>query len=505
MSESIDLPMGSASKGNHMTVVETPQSRCLAGVSRCDITPVVGTYHRMWGAATHDRSTGVHRPLSATALVMRGLDASPTAPDQQHVVLAIDHCLLWTTEMKALLESVSGASGVPQDQLTIFFSHTHGAGLMGLERRELPGGDLIPIYLDQLAANLARLIGESIDQLEPSTIVYGRGSSDLATNRDFFDEQRGHYVCGYNPTGEADDTVLVARITSDSHQTLATIVNYACHPTSLAWENTLISPDYIGAMREIVETATGAPCLFIQGASGEIGPREGFVGDVRVADRNGRRLGYSALAALEGLPSPGTRFAYVKPVISGATLGTWEYQPESPDRIAQRSTWRSRRAIVPLPYRKDLPVRAELEQDLVHWRAVEELAQLAGQELEARDAHAMIERANRRLTRVASLPEGPSYPYPIVAWQVGDAIWLAFDGEHYNMLQRVLRDRFPNIALIIGTIANGSNVWYLPDEGSFGKGLYQEEVSILEKGSLERVIQASIELIEGLVSAKSNS
>ena len=49
------------------------------------------------------------------------------------------------------------------------------------------------------------------------------------------------------------------------------MVNYACHPTTLAWENTLISPDFPGAMREVVERATAAPCVFLQGASGDLG------------------------------------------------------------------------------------------------------------------------------------------------------------------------------------------------------------------------------------------
>jgi hypothetical protein len=52
-----------------MTYLDTPQSRCLAAVARVDITPPVGIYHRMWGAATHDRSTGIHRPLTATAMI----------------------------------------------------------------------------------------------------------------------------------------------------------------------------------------------------------------------------------------------------------------------------------------------------------------------------------------------------------------------------------------------------------------------------------------------------
>ena len=55
------------------TCVDTPQSRCRAGLARGDITPPVGIYHRMWGAATHDRAIGVHRPLEATALNAEGL------------------------------------------------------------------------------------------------------------------------------------------------------------------------------------------------------------------------------------------------------------------------------------------------------------------------------------------------------------------------------------------------------------------------------------------------
>ena len=38
-------------------------------------------------------------------------------------------------------------------------------------------------------------------------------------------------------------------------------------------------------------------------AKGDLGPMDGYVGDVRMADRNGRQLGFAALSALEALPS----------------------------------------------------------------------------------------------------------------------------------------------------------------------------------------------------------
>src|SRR5690606_22217139 len=137
-------------------------------------------------------------------------------------------------------------------------------------------------------------------------IDYDRGTCDLERNGDYFDALDQKTECGFNPDKPADPTVVVGRVAdAEKQQTILTIVNYACHPTTLAWDNTLISPDYIGAMREVLEQAHGAPCLFIQGASGDVGPREGFVGDVEVADRNGRCLGYAALSALEDLPPVG--------------------------------------------------------------------------------------------------------------------------------------------------------------------------------------------------------
>src|SRR4029077_11256240 len=130
-----------------------------------------------------------------------------------------------------------------------------------------------------------------------------------------------------------------ARVTDDAGATFATIVNYACHPTTLAWDNTALSPDYVGAMRETVEGHTGAPCLFLQGASGELGPREGFVGDTAVADRNGRELGYAALSTLTAFPRAGTKFCYTGPVVSGATLGAWAHQPLPPGELDSKAAW----------------------------------------------------------------------------------------------------------------------------------------------------------------------
>lgn len=481
-----------------MQTVEFPQSQCQAGVARRDITPPVGIYHRMWGAATHDRSTGIHRPLTTTILFMQPEDSLPES--KPVVFVAVDHCLLWNREMNELLDSVSTSSGIERSQIIVFFSHTHAAGLMGHERVDLPGGELIPQYLTDVADAISDGIREASKQLQPVLLTYGTGRCSLATNRDFKDDTLGRYVCGFNSEGKTDNTVGVVRLaTAADHSTLATIVNYACHPTTLAWDNTLISPDYPGAMCEVVETATAALCFFIQGASGDIGPRHGFVGDTSVADQNGRQLGYSVLSALEDLPPVDAQMKYGGAVISGATIGSWAYEETSPEHRERASIWREQRSEVALKYRDDLPRHDELQQETTDWKAKEAAAVEAGDADAARDARAMIERMTRRLVRVAHLNDAETYPYPIRLWKMGDSVWIALDGEHYNVLQRNLRNHFPDVPLIIGTLANGSDVWYLPDENSYGKGLYQEDASILAKGSLETLEAALIDQIEKLL------
>jgi hypothetical protein len=471
-----------------MPHVDTALSTCRFGIARSDITPPVGIYHRMWGAATHDRATGVHRPLTATAVVFQAAN-DPIAADTEQVVVAVDHCLLWAPDMEQLLSAVCAGTALAPGQVIVAFSHTHAAGLMGRERGGLPGGELIPPYFDELARRLTALVREARTSVRPVTVTYGTGRCTLAAHRDFRDEAGGQFVCGYNPAGPADDTVLVARVTDADGRTAATFVNYACHPTTLAWENTLISPDFPGAMREVVEAATGAPCVFLQGASGDLGPREGFVGDPAVADRNGRQLGYAALAALEALPPPATRFEYAGPVISGATLGTWRHVPLDGEALRAKGLWRLRRWTVNLPYRPELLTPEQIEAERTRWQKEEQEARRAGDAVRVRDCRAMVERMTRWRTRVAVLPPGETFPLPVTLWRMGDALWLAVEAEHYQYLQRTLRERFPGAPVLVMTLANGSRPSYLPTADAYGKGIYQESIAILAPGCLETLVE----------------
>jgi hypothetical protein len=444
----------------------------------------------MWGAALYDRATGVHRPLTATALWLQPIG---TTSGQAHLIIALDHCLLDRAEIENLCQSVEAATGMAAAHVHVAVSHTHAAGWMSRSRSHLPGGDLIGPYLDFLVEEVSLLAVEAKEHLAPATIVHGVGRCSLAAHRDFLDEAAGRFVCGFNPSGPADDTLLVGRVMGENGATLATLVNYACHPTTLAWDNTAISPDWIGAMREVVEGATRAPCLFLQGASGDLGPREGFVGDHAIADRNGRQVGYAALAALEALPQAGARFEYAGPVVSGTLIGTWKHVPQETD-----DAWRWETITVDLPYRDDLPTVEHTLAQRERWQGEEERARAGGDEARIRDCRAEVEQMTRQLRRLESLPSGKSFPLEATLGRLGDALWVLVPGEMYQVFQTALRRQLAPRPVIVSTLTDGWQPGYLPDAASYGKGIYQDAISPLAPGSLETLVQKVTERLIGL-------
>ena len=470
-----------------MTTIPPKQSTCRVGLARRDITPPVGMYHRMWGAAKHDRSTGIHRPLLATVVIFQNISAAAGGETMQ-VLVAVDHCVLDAREVTGMKAQIEAATGLKPESVVVICSHTHAAGLMSRDRTELPGGAMLPRYLDDLQQTVAELAAEARGNLQDVTITYGEGSCDLARHRDFWDAESGQWVCGLNPQGEADDKVVLARISDASGALVATVVNYACHPTTLAWDNTLVSPDYPGAMREVLEQAMGVPCIFVQGAAGDVGPREGFVGETAIADRNGQQLGYAALSSLVALSPPNQEYRYRGPVVSGATIGQWECTPLPAAARAASEAWMVVREDLPLRYRAELPTLQQVEADRARHEEEEAAAAASGDVVRAGDCRALIERCTRLESRLKALPE-EAYPYRMVTWRMGDAVWIAVQGEPYNLFQRELRRRFPNTPIVVATVADSWGASYLPPRELFGSGIYQESIAVLEAGCLEQVIE----------------
>lgn len=479
-----------------MRLTASPTSRLRFATSRVDITPPVGIYHRMWGAARHDRATGVHRPLMADVLVFEPLDVEGAA--SRMIRVQLDHVGFVVGQHDKLKAAVSDSAGVPEDQVMLTYSHTHSGGWYVPDRFELPGGDLILPYLDELGEKLHRACQEAVQKVGEATITYATGWCDMAANRDCWDDEFGGYVTGYNPDQPIENKVVVGRVTDDQGALNHIFVQYACHATTLAWENTLLSPDFVGGLREEVELQTGATCTYLQGPCGDIGPRNGHQGDTAVADRNGKQVALAALSALTSMGPPAHDFQYQGPVISGATLGTWAYTPCTGDRMAENTVYSGGIYTVDLPF-KPRPNLEDLERQLADWNARQQEADKQGDTIAARDYGARAERARRWIGRLAHLPKEDSYLMRFSVYRMGDAIWVTCGGEPYNLLQTELRRRFPEWTIIVSPLDSGIQVAYLLTEDRYGKGLYQEEPSLLAQGCLERLLEAVAVRIEDVV------
>src|SRR5262245_51113414 len=95
----------------------------LVGVARCDITPPVGIYNRLWGAAKHDRAEGVHRPITAAALAIRR-----RPEDAPLVLIALDWCVLTKNSGQIVMPPLVALAG-DAGRVIVNCSHTHSVGL----------------------------------------------------------------------------------------------------------------------------------------------------------------------------------------------------------------------------------------------------------------------------------------------------------------------------------------------------------------------------------------
>jgi hypothetical protein len=463
-------------QGRGLTVNKTfSYTHCQFGVATRDITPPIGIYARSWGAATHDVAEGVHRPFAATATVFAPLDGGgPTLA----LVAADLGWFQYLPDERELRATILRNTGLDESGLLINMSHTHSGANVNSQLADKPGGQMIAPYLEHLTEQLSAAILEARATLAPAWVTYGVGRCGLATNRDLWDASADRFATGYNPDVAADDTLVVAKVTGEDGETRATLFNYACHPTTLAWENRVLSPDFIGAAREVLEDAFGAPALFLQGASGELAPRDDYVGDTAVADRNGRQLGHAAAAAIESLPPAGTRFVYTGIVASGANLGTWEYQPCDAEELSTSAQLAARMSHVPLRRKEELGV-------------VESLTGATPDSVQEQ------EKALRRRFMREALGDDPVYEMPIWTWRLGGALLVALGNEPYSVFQSELRRRFAGTPLLVLGVTNRT-IGYLSPEETYGTGLYQEQQSPFAPGCLEQAIEAAAAALEEL-------
>lgn len=436
------------------------------GVAQRDITPPAGIFARNWGAARHDVASGIHRPLMLVCATF-----ATNASAEPLVLIGAD--LGWwksAQDERNLREGILKALGLDASRLMFCLSHTHAGPGTFSEDAVKPGGEHILPFLQKVQDMAIDAATEALASAVPATLSWQYGHCSLAVNRDLPEPGGNRYLVGMNPAEKADDTLLTGRITTAEGAVMGTIVNYACHPTTLAWDNELISPDYIGAMRETVEHATGAPCLFLQGASGELSPGEQYSGDTALADRYGRQLGLAVLSSLNGMLPAGKELVFEGAVESGAPLGVWREGDFSPS-----TDLKAEMKVISMPL-KDLPTLAEIE---AQWAAC--------------DDHVRKERLWRQRGIRKSLGDGTHADMPLWVWKLGGAFLAGQPNEAYSNFQTDLRQALAPAAVAVINIVNGY-AGYLPPAGHYQRDSYAVWQTPFAAGGLELLTRTALDI-----------
>lgn len=219
-----------------------------AGGAEVVMTPPVGTALDGYGGRVGG-AIGVHDDLHARALVVD--DGTARA-----AILACDLVGVDRRLVAAVRGRVEAATDIPAANIMVAATHTH-AGPAGLRR------DLDAPLTEMMSRLLAGAIIAAHGSLRPAVLKAGRGSVDSVS------QNRRH------PDGPADDALRVLLFDSPDPRdgVVASVTNFACHPTVMFGTNMLISADYPAYVRRTIQQSLGdAPALFLNGACGDVNP-----------------------------------------------------------------------------------------------------------------------------------------------------------------------------------------------------------------------------------------
>ncbi|HWV23839.1 MAG TPA: neutral/alkaline non-lysosomal ceramidase N-terminal domain-containing protein [Thermomicrobiales bacterium] len=464
-------------------------STLLAGVAKVDITPPIGIAHGGWGAQSHERAAGIDMPLTVTALALR-------SGDQTTVIVDIDTCWLWGDHAQRALDTVTALTGLPEDAIRLSYTHTHSGPIHGREGSWIVGGaEMLPGYTEYVRQSIAGAVWSALGEMQPARVAVRSGASDISVNRRFSRPEDGAIVVGRNRAGVRDPEVLVLRVDTEGGEPLAAIVNYACHPITVGPDNDLVTPDYPGVVKALVEDATGATCLFLQGAAGDIGPVRGVARDgVNQYQRLGAILGHEAAKLWwEAEPFP-TEEHYVTTLESGAPLAVYEDRPLPPASQHVRYA----RTTVNLPVKEIGDPEVLTAAASQHAAELEHLRSSGGSEDDIRTVTMKAKRASMRADLARNLEGSATWPVDMHAIAIGsDIALLGMAAEPFSAIGKAIKASSPfSHTLVSGYTGVG---WaYLPTADAYPLGGYEVEVTPFAPDAADVAIAEALSLLESI-------
>jgi hypothetical protein len=429
-----------------------------AGVARCDITPPIGIAQGNWSAQFHERAEGIDLPLTCTALAVA---------DETETVIITEWDLLYPPSGAWLAEArgrISALTGVPGDHIRLSASHTHAGPSLDQPWFEA-GAEMISPYVASLTDRLAGVCMAAHRAMRPAFAGGGKGSCAVNANRRR-PHQPGRPMLAPYPEGFSDHEVGVIRIDAADGQPIAVLVNYAAHPTILAWDNRLISPDYPGTLRRTVESITGATCLFLQGAAGDQDTLRDYSCKVEDARWIGKQIGIEAARVAELIETKPARLAIDRFVESSWTMGVAERMPDGePDGTVRCIT---QRLELPL-WQRDPPTAGELAHLEALKHDLAELRERGAPTDEIREANRLARRATLDLFVTQQRSQGTSLTIEVQAIRIGACALVGIPVEPFAAIGAQVKALSPFPTTFFSGYTNGVEM-YMPTADAYPEG-----------------------------------
>jgi neutral ceramidase len=462
-----------------------------AGTARVDITPPIGIAHAGWGAQSHEGAEGIDMPLTITALVIE--PDGNTDPAARIAILDIDTCMLVEAYDTAIRIAVNDSTGIPPANQRVSYTHTHSGPIEGLSWI-VQGSDMVEPWFESMGPASAKAVEEAIAKITAVRVDSGTGHCEVNINRRPVNHD-GTVFTGRNPGGFVDHEVLVTALDDLDGNPVATLVNYACHPTIMGPDNRLITPDYPGPVRETVEGIVGGTCLFLQGAAGNQGPVEGFTGDTAVYRRLGKQLGIEAARVRLNIDPVPRKEKLEEILASGADLGVYSFKQagESDDTLGVIDS------VASLPI-KEMPPESEVQEKFDRIRGhLESVRNSGGSIEEIKKAAFPAKRETLLLRHTQTFGQGGNKrEIPIQVIRIGNTALVAIPVEPFAEIGTAVKERSPADWTLFSGYSNGY-YGYLPMAYAYPEGGYEVgPTAPFEAGAAEQMIEDCLEAIQKL-------
>ncbi|MBX3069343.1 MAG: neutral/alkaline non-lysosomal ceramidase N-terminal domain-containing protein [Thermomicrobiales bacterium] len=457
-----------------------------AGISRVDITPPLTAPHAGWGAQTHIQPDGVDQPLNVTALVID--DGTTTV-----AWCEFDLVIISSEETAIIQERVGQALGIPAANVRVSVTHNHAGPPPSSWDWIKDGLEALQTWYRQLPEYASGAALAARNSMVEARIGVGLGSSQVAINRREKNPQ-GRLVTGVNPGGVIDPDVLVVRIDTIDGEPLATVAGYTMHPTTLGPSNRLLSADWPGHFKRVVELLTNSTCLFVQGATGDVGPGyEGFTDDVSVPERLGMLVGFEAARVYHSIDIPARTYHHERTWESGAPLGRWEYdEVEEPAPMVKMLV-----DYVTLPlveHESVADAQAKVREAEATLQALRDAGAPAA-EVEA--ATFVTKRLNMRLTRSQLYAGKTETPVEVSLLQIGPVVFAGTQGEPFVEIGLQIKEQSPFPYTWFGGYTSG---WagYIPMPDAYPLLGYEVETSPFTPEAAGVMVEGTVGLLKAM-------